>query len=63
MTVTVSTEAGQAVVAGGADFAVDWEPGADSPGLAILDKTETDPTARQIAYFHPDHWQAVVVTP
>lgn len=63
MTVTVSVETGQTVVAGGEDFAIDWESGADLPGLAILDKVETDPTARQIAYFAPGHWFAVVVTP
>jgi hypothetical protein len=63
MTVTVSVADGQMVVAGGVDFAVDWESGNESPGLAILNKDEKDVTAKQIAYFHPDHWQAVVVTP
>lgn len=63
MTVTVSTPDGAPVVQGGVDFAVDWEPGTDSPGLAILDKPQNDPTARQIAYFAPGYWQAVVVTP
>lgn len=63
MTVTVSTGGSQWAVAAAVDFAVDWEPGANAPGLAILDKDEKDPTTKQIAYFHPDHWEAVVVTP
>lgn len=63
MTVTVSTDGAQMAVQGGVDFAVDWEPGVDSPGLGILDKDEKDVTAKQIAYFAPGHWQAVIVTP
>jgi hypothetical protein len=62
MTVTVNTTDGQMPVAGGVDFVVDWETGAEQPGLAVLDKDESDNSAKQVAYFAPGSWKAVVKT-
>lgn len=62
VTITVNTTDGQMLVASGVDFVIDWESGADQPGLAVLDKDESDPTAKQVAYYAPGCWKAVVKT-
>lgn len=63
MTVTVTTPAKVIMVPGGVDFVVDWENGAEpGPGLAVLDKDESDNTAKYVAYFPPGCWVAVVKT-
>lgn len=62
VTVTVSLDAGQMIVSEGVDFVVDWESGTESPGLAVLDKDEADPTAKNVAYFAPGCWKAVIKT-
>ena len=62
MALTVNTPGGRADVPGGMDFVVDWpdQPNELGPGLAILDKPESDNTARFIAYYAPGQWLGVV---
>ena len=62
VTITVNTTEGQMPVPGGADFLVDWGDGDGStgPGLAVLDKPESDNTAVYVAYFPPGYWKGVV---
>jgi hypothetical protein len=63
VTVTVTTPAKIITVPGGVDFVIDWENGAEpGPGLAVLDKDESDNTAKYLAYFPPGCWVAVVKT-
>jgi hypothetical protein len=53
------------VIARGMDFYVDWpeNPGSGDvlPGLAILDKLESDATGQTIAYFPPGQWLGVYI--
>lgn len=62
VTITVNTDTGQMPVPGGVDFAIDWGDAGTEPGLAVLDKDDSDKTAKQVAYFAPGCWKAVVRT-